>query len=93
MIEVEGREGAGENSNLEARKKVGNECLTTDRLSRATWYESSPALAGIQVYKKETVEGGFGDMGQGIDIFFRVRGIIVMFVDKAGSSSQMRRMR
>ncbi len=45
------------------------------------------ALAGIQIYKKETVEGG--DMGRGINIFFRVRGIIVVSVDKAASSSQM----
>ena len=42
---------------------------------------------GIQIYKKETVEGG--DMGRGIDIFFRVQGIIVVSVDKAASSSHM----
>jgi len=45
-VEVEGREGAGENSNLEAKKKVGNECLTTDRPSRATRYEDFARAGG-----------------------------------------------
>jgi len=51
-VEVEEREGAGENSNLEA-KRGGNECLTTDRLSRATWYEYFARAGGYSnIYKR-----------------------------------------
>ena len=48
---------------------------------------TSRALAGIQIYKKKASREG--DLGRGIDIFFRVRGIIVVSVDKAASSSHM----
>jgi hypothetical protein len=86
-VEVEGREGAGENSNLETKnsgERVSDDGYTKScymvRVLRARWR--------VFKYIKKNASRE-GDMGRGIDIFFRVWGIIVVSVDKAASSSHM----
>ena len=64
---------------------MGNECLTTD--SRATWYEYFARWRVFKYIKKKPSKEE--NIGRGIDIVFRVRGIILASVDKAASSGHM----
>ena len=86
-VEVERREGAGKNSNLEAKKKWGTSVRR--QIDQVVLHRTSTsrALAGIQIYKKERVEGG--RYGTRYRYLFPCPGIIVVSVDKAASSSHM----